>query len=233
MYRTVKRDGRRGKKLALPSFRRYTGAVRYILQGSSKASGAGTSVSAPLVFSDESLYERRAVGYEIVVCWTIDARDVGEARKTRKAATEMLRSFTDSEPTLSAAELVIGELLSNAARHADGNVCLELTLADGHAQISVHDTSPEFALEIKKPTDEFSENGRGLFIISELARRVNVYPTTGVGKRVVVTLDLPVADEDLAREHFCARSWLRHEGGVCMGPRLARYRLSAISAVGE
>jgi anti-sigma regulatory factor (Ser/Thr protein kinase) len=156
------------------------------------------------------------------MCWSLDANDVRSARAARKAATAVLRAFSTCEDTLGAAELVIGELLSNAARHADGNVCLELTLAGGFAEVSVHDTAPSFSLDINRPHDQFSESGRGLYIISELARRVEVFPITGLGKRVKVTLDLPVPERSEI-EPRCARMWLRHEDGVCMRPRVARY----------
>ena len=156
------------------------------------------------------------------MCWSLDANDVRAAREARKAATATLGRHTDSRDALGAAELIIGELLSNAARHADGHVCLELSLDDGNAQISVHDTSPAFAMDFKRPPDTFSESGRGLYIISELARSIAVTPLGGMGKCVTVTLDLPVESRD-AFEPSCLRRWLRHEEGVCMRPRIARY----------
>jgi len=152
----------------------------------------------------------------------LNANDMGAARKARKAATASLRSLTSCEDTLGAAELVIGELLSNAARHADGNVCLEIGLVDGHAEVSVHDTAPSFALDLSRPPDEYSESGRGLMIITELARKVSVLPLSGMGKRVSVLLDLPVADPAFM-EPPCQRTWLHHEIGVCMAPRVAKY----------
>ena len=155
------------------------------------------------------------------MCWTLDANDMRAARAARKAATATLRAFTSCEETLGAAELVIGELLSNAARHADGNVCLEIGRCDGHAQISVHDTAATFAMDVRRPLDDYSERGRGLFIISELARKVSVLPVSGMGKRVSVLLNLPVPDTDLAPP--CARTWLRHDVGVCLAPRIARF----------
>lgn len=160
------------------------------------------------------------------MCWSLDANDASAARAARKAATAALGDHAKDEATLGAAELVIGELLSNAARHASGHVCLELTHEDGHAQISVHDTSPTFALDFTRPPDEYSESGRGLFIISELARKVSVRPLHGMGKRVTVTLDLPVSHAT-AFAPSCVRSWLRHDEGVCLHPRVALYHGSA------
>jgi anti-sigma regulatory factor (Ser/Thr protein kinase) len=155
------------------------------------------------------------------MCWTLDANDARSARAVRKAATEALQALTDSPETLGAAELIIGELLSNAARHADGHVCLELERVEGNAQVIVHDTSAEFALDIRRPPDEFSEHGRGLFIISELARKIAVVPLNGMGKRVTVTLDMPIVNEPAFQP--CLRRWLRHENGVCLRPRVAKY----------
>ncbi|MBD5655501.1 MAG: ATP-binding protein [Candidatus Eremiobacteraeota bacterium] len=143
------------------------------------------------------------------------------AQGVRKAATATLRQYTNSAETLGAAELIIGELLSNAARHADGHVCLELDCADGNAQVSVHDTSEAFELDIRRPPNEFSEDGRGLFIISELARKISVVPLNGMGKRITVTLDMPI--DDAPAFEACQRRWLRHEQGVCMRPRVVKY----------
>ncbi len=156
------------------------------------------------------------------MCWSLDANDVSAARSARKAATARLGEHTSSPDALGAAELIIGELLSNAARHADGHVCLELGFNGGHAQISVHDTSPAFAMDFCRPPDTYSESGRGLYIISELARKIAVKPLSGMGKCVTVVLDLPVEQDD-AFEPACARTWLRHEEGVCMRPRIAKY----------
>lgn len=157
------------------------------------------------------------------MCWSLDANDANAARAVRKAARGRLGALTDSESCLGAAELIIGELLSNAARHADGHVCVELSVRDGHAAVSVHDTSANFALDVRRPADEFSENGRGLFIVSELALKIGVVPLTGIGKCVTVTLDLPVAEG--AELPLCSRPWLRHDNGMCLGPRIARYRV--------
>ncbi len=156
------------------------------------------------------------------MCWNLDANDARASHDARKSALAALAAHTDSREALESAELIIGELLGNAARHADGHVCLELGADDGHAQISVHDTSPSFALDFHRQPDAYSESGRGLYIISELARTIAVVPLTGMGKRVTVTLDLPVATGD-AFAPTCMRRWLRHEEGVCMRPRIARY----------
>lgn len=157
------------------------------------------------------------------MCWSLDANDARAARAVRKAACNRLGALTDSEACLGAAELILGELLSNAARHADGHVCVELSVREGLATISVHDTSANFSLDVRRPADEFSESGRGLFIVSELALKIGVVPLTGIGKCVTVTLDLPVADGSSLPP--CSRPWLRHEEGICQGPRIARYRV--------
>ena len=156
------------------------------------------------------------------MCWSLNSNDALAARSARKAAAAALYTVTDDPDVVSAAELIVGELLSNAARHADGHVCLELTVNEGYVTLSVHDTSPSFALEIKHPADEMSESGRGLFIISKLAERIDVTPVTNVGKCVSVRLSVPIE----VGEPFppCSRHWLRGSGRVCMGPLIARYQ---------
>jgi anti-sigma regulatory factor (Ser/Thr protein kinase) len=156
------------------------------------------------------------------MCWTLDASDVHAARAIRNEATAALRTLTDCADAIGAAELVIGELLSNAARHTDGNVCLEIGRHDGHAEISVYDSSTRFPTEVRPQRDDMAENGRGLFIISRLARDMSVHPFDGIGKRVSVTLDLP-CDELCSAFSPCGRPWLRHDSGVCLAPRVARY----------
>jgi len=144
------------------------------------------------------------------------------ARSARKAAAAALGELTDDDDIVAAAELIVGELLSNAARHADGHVCLEISAVDGFVTLSVHDTPPLFAMEIRRPIDEMSESGRGLFIVSKLAERIDVTPITGVGKCVSVRLSLPVTANDPFKT--CSRPWLRGGGKVCMGPLIARYQ---------
>jgi len=156
------------------------------------------------------------------MCWSLDSNDVHAARSARSAATATLRQITTSADNLVAAELVIGELLSNTVRHADGYACLELRVFDGNAEVCVHDTSPAFALDIRPPNDDFSECGRGLFIVSELALRIRVAPADGIGKCVSVVLDLPI-DPSIRFLNPCGRPWLRHVSGPCMAPRLARF----------
>ncbi len=156
------------------------------------------------------------------MCWSLNANDALAARSARKAAATALGEITDDADTIASAELIVGELLSNAARHADGHVCLELSCLDGYVSISVHDTSPSFALEIRRPSDEMSESGRGLFIVSKLADRIDVVPLTNIGKCVSVRLSLPVSGNNPFKP--CSRHWLRGGGMVCMGPLIARYQ---------
>jgi anti-sigma regulatory factor (Ser/Thr protein kinase) len=151
----------------------------------------------------------------------LNANDALAARSARKSAAAALGAVTDDPEVLAAAELIVGELLANAARHADGHVCLELTVNEGFVHLCVHDASPAFAIDIRPPADELSESGRGLYIISKLADRIDVEPVTNVGKCVSVRLNLPTTASDPFE--LCSRHWLRGGGKVCMAPLLARY----------
>ncbi len=155
------------------------------------------------------------------MCWSLNANDALAARAARKSATAALGAVTDDPETLAAAELIVGELLSNVARHADGHVCLELTVNEGFVHLCVHDTSPTFAIDIGPPSDDLSESGRGLYIISKLADRIDVDPVSNIGKCVSVRLNLPTTATDAFAP--CPRNWLRGTGKVCMAPLIARF----------
>jgi anti-sigma regulatory factor (Ser/Thr protein kinase) len=84
-----------------------------------------------------------------------------------------LRQFGRADGDFDAAELVLGELLSNAGRYTPGPVCVSIDWADEFARASVCDCGTGFAWSPTLPPG-FSERGRGLFIISAFARDIRV-----------------------------------------------------------
>jgi serine/threonine-protein kinase RsbW len=78
----------------------------------------------------------------------------------------------------------VTELLSNVARHVDDPRCtLELALADGTVQVTVHDRSP--VLPTITLPEWTAEAGRGLWLLREMADDLGYEPTVA-GKRVWV-----------------------------------------------
>ena len=87
------------------------------------------------------------------------------------------------------AELLITELVANAARHAGGQVRVQVGLRSDHLLVEVLDSSA--ALPISGPdVDWESESGRGIALVEALADRWGADPLPS-GKRVWFELSLP------------------------------------------
>lgn len=83
-----------------------------------------------------------------------------------------------------AAVMCVTELLSNVSKHADSNECVLLLQSSASGvRIVVSDDSPELPV-VRKP-DWDSENGRGVFLLSETADAWGA-DATGNGKDVWV-----------------------------------------------
>jgi anti-sigma regulatory factor (Ser/Thr protein kinase) len=79
------------------------------------------------------------------------------------------------ESDLLAAEIVLGELIANAVRHAPGEVEFVLDVHDENAPVlHARDRGPGLQFSAALPADPLSESGRGLYIISELTRFFSV-----------------------------------------------------------
>jgi anti-sigma regulatory factor (Ser/Thr protein kinase) len=86
------------------------------------------------------------------------------------------------------AQLVITELVSNAVRHANGDLQLLIVLRDRHLHLSIADGSETPPHRIL-PDPDSGEGGRGLLLIDAVAAAWGSSPTLN-GKVVWVTLPL-------------------------------------------
>jgi anti-sigma regulatory factor (Ser/Thr protein kinase) len=138
----------------------------------------------------------------------------------RRELVAYLRTFGRTDADYEAAELILGELLSNAGRYTPGPVCVEIDWTGEHARAIVHDGGRGFSWIPALPRDA-AERGRGLYIVSTLALDVHV-ETAAHGCRVAVTL--PVARSVPAvRGTVCPQSRPPDARDVCGEPRrLAR-----------
>lgn len=104
-----------------------------------------------------------------------------------RTARDVVRSVAEGEPiapgVLDTAVLLTSELVVNAARHGQGEVTLEVTLADNRLQVSVTDAGPGEPIP-QHGDEQFHELGRGLALVEELATRWGVEPASPVGKTV-------------------------------------------------
>jgi len=108
----------------------------------------------------------------------------------RDFVARLLAAHVDAE-ALIAAELIVGELLGNVVRHAPGRA--EIVFDRQREAIVVHviDRGHGFDVAPTLPRDSFSENGRGLFLISRLASdfQITRRAEDGSHARVVLATD--------------------------------------------
>jgi hypothetical protein len=98
----------------------------------------------------------------------------GEAREARRVITRALHAWGLAH--LSRSAVMVGhELVANALRHGVPPAALRLLRRDGAVVIEVGDASPALP-RIADIDNETSTSGRGMFIVSRLARSWGVRP---------------------------------------------------------
>ncbi len=93
-----------------------------------------------------------------------------------------------SGEALENARLIIGELTANVARHAPGEALAVIDRWNIYPVFHLVDNGGGFRYSNRLPP-VFSENGRGLFIASALARRLEVLPDIDGGSHVIVVFE--------------------------------------------
>lgn len=133
------------------------------------------------------------------MCWQADSNDARASQAVRKSMASYLRERVTNPERVPEAELVIGELLGNVARHSPGPFCAEILWdADRHPVVAVHDGGRCFEFDDKDAARD-DESGRGLTIVQKLVEEVDVafMPPEGCVVRATLALehrdDIPIA----------------------------------------
>jgi serine phosphatase RsbU (regulator of sigma subunit)/anti-sigma regulatory factor (Ser/Thr protein kinase)/CHASE3 domain sensor protein len=121
--------------------------------------------------------------------WSFDTGDLTTAQRTRALFASVLADAGMLDDDVFSAELIFGELLSNAVRYAPGAVDVVLDWSGASTAI-VHflDRGSGFVVIPRLPTDLLSERGRGLFLVWSLSDDFNVTKRTDGGSHVRVVL---------------------------------------------
>ena len=134
------------------------------------------------------------------VRWRFDADNPRSAYAGKASFMSALRALGGSAILdLEACELVFAELIGNSVRHAPGPLSLTLSHDGAATTLHVIDQGPGFDYRSSLPEDVWSESGRGLFMISALARSVRVERLPGYGAYVAV--ELPAARRGETARH--------------------------------
>jgi anti-sigma regulatory factor (Ser/Thr protein kinase) len=87
------------------------------------------------------------------------------------------------------AELIVAELLGNVVRYARGRVDVVLDCSADVPVLHIIDGGAGFEHNPRLPADAYAENGRGLFIVAELAREFTISRAPGGGSHARVVLE--------------------------------------------
>ncbi len=120
-----------------------------------------------------------------------NSRDARMARDLRVFITEYLRAYGDPHADYNAVELVLGELLGNAVRHASGPIEMHLTWNGEFPELAMLDFGPPYDPALAVPEDPWEEGGRGLYIVGLLTRAFHVARLFGGVNETRAELDVP------------------------------------------
>lgn len=101
--------------------------------------------------------------------WAFKTGDSASATEARRECMARLRAAGLNREELHAAELVFGELVGNAYRHAQGTVEIILDVSGTVAVLHVLDNGRGFEFRPRLPLDPMAERGRGLFLVKAFA----------------------------------------------------------------
>lgn len=124
------------------------------------------------------------------VVWQFDAEDARSAYTMRDEYAETLRRYCEikNDEKITTCRLIFAELIGNAVRHAPGPVTISLEFRDETVILHVVDKGPGFVYEPALPKNLWAESGRGLYLVSVLARDVHVQRIPGIGSHISVSL---------------------------------------------
>jgi len=121
--------------------------------------------------------------------WQFEAADARSAYAMREEFFRSLLTLCDiDDEELATCGVIFSELIGNAVRHAPGPLSVSLEPREKRLLLHVIDKGPGFNYHPVLPANIWAESGRGLYLISELARHVEVERVPGRGSHVAVTL---------------------------------------------
>ncbi len=130
------------------------------------------------------------LGYALSERWTFEALDAARAQGARVSFSRFIARTCTSDSDFVACELIFGELVGNVVRHAPGPVEIVVEWRGARAILHIYDRGPGLQWSGPSLPETYCEGGRGLYIMSQLARSYEVEPGIGCGTHIAV--ELPV-----------------------------------------
>ena len=126
---------------------------------------------------------------QLVKRWRFHSSDANSARAARHELMRFVRHHAIDADSVFTAELILGEILANTVEHAPGLV--EVTVdwtGEKPVVIALDMGSGIDRTRMTLPSDVLDENGRGLYLIEQLAESVSIRPAKGFGTEVRAVL---------------------------------------------
>ncbi|MGC9669348.1 ATP-binding protein [Planosporangium sp. 12N6] len=127
--------------------------------------------------------------------WLVEPPTATAASELRIEVGAFLRRHAADPADVDDAEVVVSELIGNAVEHAGGPIWVSLDWTAAQPVLTVHDLGVSFTLDPSRP-EATSLRGRGLWLVSRLARDLELVAKRGGGKRVRATLAVTRRKED-------------------------------------
>ncbi|MGD1065499.1 MAG: ATP-binding SpoIIE family protein phosphatase [Vulcanimicrobiaceae bacterium] len=138
------------------------------------ASASRDDVAVLTVYFEETMLTRSPAVFD----WRFASHDADAAHGARNAMVGELERSGFNPDDVSTAEVIFSELVGNVLRHAGGQAHVVLDVSQDSPVLHVLDRGAGFSLNPKLPVDFYSERGRGLFIVTQLARDYISNPRT-------------------------------------------------------
>jgi anti-sigma regulatory factor (Ser/Thr protein kinase) len=127
--------------------------------------------------------------------WRVERADFVAAARARSAFRSALGRISGPDADLDGAEIIFGELLTNALRYSGGAASADVRCRDKRFVLEVRDGGECFDLEAvaSGPRRGDAEGGRGLMIVRRLSTNLQVTASNG---GCTVAAELPVLCSD-------------------------------------
>jgi phosphoserine phosphatase RsbU/P len=128
--------------------------------------------------------------------WHFDVVDPAAAYALKSDLSKLLRGVSEmTREQDDDCQLIFSELIGNAVRHAPGALSICISRNDNGLELHIIDDGPGFSGDPALPDNLWSESGRGLFLIKELAQSLTIECLPGHGSYVRVGLPLRLRSE--------------------------------------
>jgi PAS domain S-box-containing protein len=163
--------------------------AKKIVERMTNGAGARDDV-AVLVLDIRAPFDVDSRGRGLLERWSLHTDDGLSVAASRRAFTVALLEHGAALDDVAVAEIVFGELVSNAVRYAPGPLEVIVDWSSPDPVLHVLDSGPGFRQISIVPPDLLCESGRGLFLVSALTHdfRVSKRPRGGSHARAVLRM---------------------------------------------